>query len=128
MTKKVAIVGASSDLQNVRATEDQISAWKKIHGDIYEIKVDGHYGYVRAFDRATMKYALSQLKVDVTSGENSSKAEVSMAKIVELGEIGLKNCWVGGDTDILNNDRLFISAAIQVGELFDIAETSLKKL
>jgi len=109
-----------------QATPEQISALKKLHGDVWEITVDGHVGYVRGFDRATMKFALSQLKVKLD--HDGSGAEVSVEKMIELGEIGLKNCWVGGSEEILNNDRLFMAAALQVGELFDIAETTLKKL
>lgn len=107
------------------ATPEQIAAWKKLYGDVYEITVDGRTGYVRGFDRNTMKFALSQLKFKL--GADSS-AEVSVEKMIELGEIGLQNCWLGGDDEILNNDRLFMAAALQVGELFEIAETALKKL
>lgn len=106
-------------------TPDRIAAWKKLHGDVYEITVDGHTGYVRGFDRNTMKFALSQLKFKLGA---DSTAEVSVEKMIELGEIGLKNCWLGGDEEIKNNDRLFMAAALQVGELFEIAETALKKL
>ena len=109
-----------------QATPDQVAALKKLHGDVWEITVDGHAGYVRDFDRATMKFALSQLKIKIDP--DSSGAEVSVEKMIELGEIGLKNCWVGGSDEILSNDRLFMAAALQVGELFDIAETTLKKL
>lgn len=109
-----------------QATPDQIAAWKKLHGDVYEITVDNHVGYVRGFDRATMKFALSQLKIKLD--KDSQGAEVSVEKMIELGEIGLKNCWIGGSEEILGNDRLFMAAALQVGELFEIAETTLKKL
>lgn len=109
-----------------QATPDQVAALKKLHGDVWEITVDGHAGYVRGFDRATMKFALSQLKIKIDP--DSSGSEVSVEKMIELGEIGLKNCWVGGSDEILSNDRLFMAAALQVGELFDIAETTLKKL
>jgi hypothetical protein len=109
-----------------QATPDQIAAWKKLHGDVYEITVNNHVGYVRGFDRATMKFALSQLKIKLD--KDSQGAEVSVEKMIELGEIGLKNCWIGGSDEILSNDRMFMAAALQVGELFEIAETTLKKL
>lgn len=109
-----------------QASSDQIAAWKRLHGDVYEIGVEGHVGYVRGFDRSTMKFALSQLCMRIDP--ETKAAELNLEKMVELGEIGLKNCWLGGSEAILSNDRLFAAAALQVGELFEIAETTLKKL
>lgn len=123
-----ATLGRTPSVESLtgQATPDQIAAWKKLHGDVYEITVNSHVGYVRGFDRATMKFALSQLKIKLD--KDSHGAEVSVEKMIELGEIGLKNCWIGGSEEILSNDRMFMAAALQVGELFEIAETTLKKL
>lgn len=131
MNSKTQGLAQSQALSNIsgltgQANPDQIAAWKKLHGDVYEITVDDHVGYVRGFDRATMKFALSQLKIKLD--KDSQGAEVSVEKMIELGEIGLKNCWIGGSEEILSNDRMFMAAALQVGELFEIAETTLKKL
>lgn len=109
-----------------QATEAQISAWRNMYGDVYEITIGEHIGYVRGFDRATMKFALSQMSVKVDT--ETRQAEVSMAKMIDIGEIGLQNCWLGGSEEIKTNDRMFVAAAMQVGELFDIAEAKLKKL
>lgn len=127
MEKKVKIVETvKEDAKKLigEVAENQIAVWKKQHKDVFSIEVEGHIGYVRGFDRATMKYALSQLSIKANDKEQTISAE----KIINIGEIGLTNCWLGGSDEILTNDRLFIAAAMQVGELFDFAETKLKKL
>ncbi|MCL2245851.1 MAG: hypothetical protein FWC10_01920 [Lentimicrobiaceae bacterium] len=122
MGKKTEIAG--------KATLEQIEIWKKQYGEVYEIEVEGHYGYIREFDRETMKYALSQLKIKVDADKKDEKnvTEIDMEKIVNIGEIGLQNCWLGGDELLRTNGRLSIAASMIVGELFDIAEGNLKKL
>jgi hypothetical protein len=109
-----------------QADEMQIAAWKKMWGDVYEIQVGDHVCYVKGFDRTTMKYALSQLKMKVNT--ETKEVQMDMEKMLEVGEIGLQNCWIGGSEEIKTNDRLWVAAAMQVGELFELAETKLKKL
>jgi len=111
---------------NGKATEEQIAVWKKTYKDVYQIKVGEHYCYIRDFDRETMKYALSQLNMKVNT--EKKEAEIDMEKIVNIGEIALQNCWLGGDEEIKNNARLWVSASMQAGELFNVEETELKKL
>ena len=117
-------------LEKGKATPEQVEIWKKQYPEVYEINVEGHYCYLTGFDRTTMKFALSRLsiKVNPESAAAGKGVEINMEKMIEIGEIALQNCWLGGDDEIKTNDRLFIAAAMQVGELFDIAETSLKKL
>ena len=117
-------------LEKGKATPEQVEIWKKTYPEVYEINVEGHRCYLRGFDRTTMKFALSRLsiKVNPESAAAGKGVEINMEKMIEIGEIALQNCWLGGDDEIKTNDRLFIAAAMQVGELFDIAETSLKKL
>jgi len=125
--KKVLVVGDTAQVVLIgKATEQQIEAWKKMWGDVYEIQVADHVCYVKSFDRTTMKYALSQLKMKVNT--ETKEVQMDMEKMLEIGEIGLQNCWIGGSDEIKTNDRLFVAAAMQVGELFELAETKLKKL
>ncbi len=110
-----------------QATEDQIAAWKNMHKQgVYAIEVEGHVVYIKGFDRQTMKYALSQLRIKIDT--ESKVAELNMEQMVEIGEIGLQNGWIGGSEEIRTNDRLWTAAALQVGELFEIAEANIKKL
>ena len=125
--KKVLVVDDTAKVVFIgKATEQQIEAWKKMWGDVYEIQVADHVCYVKSFDRTTMKYALSQLKMKVNT--ETKEVQMDMEKMLEIGEIGLQNCWIGGSDEIKTNDRLFVAAAMQVGELFELAETKLKKL
>ena len=113
-------------MNNKVITPEQIEAWKKIHGGVYRISVGGKVGYLRKFDRGTLAFGLSQLsaKMDVESG----KVEIDAEKMLKVGEIALKNCWLDGDEEILNDDSLFVSAAMQAGTLFEIEECRLEKL
>ena len=117
---------SNKELENGKATADQIAAWKKMHGDVYEVTVGGKFCYVRGFDRVTMKLCLSQMKMKIDTETKST--EIDMQKMLEIGEIGLQNCWLGGSEDIKAIDNLWIAASMQVGSLFDFAEADLKKL
>ena len=117
---------SSEALPNGKATEGQIAVWKKQHGVVYEIEVKGYFCYIREFDRETMKYALSQLNMKINT--ETQEAEFDMDKLVNLGEVGLNTCWLGGDEEIKTSAPLFISACLQVGTLFEIADGTLKKL
>ena len=108
------------------ATDEQIAAWKNIYGDVHSIEVEGHVCYIKGFTRETVKYALSRLKIRIDSETNEAVMDVE--KMLEIGEIGLQHCFIGGSEEIKTNDRLWIAAAMKVGELFDIAEAKLKKL
>jgi hypothetical protein len=112
-----------------QATEDQIAAWKKIHkiDDVFAIKVDGHVCYVKDFDRASMKYALSQVTTTVDE-KGKEDYDFSLEKQVEVGEVGLQNGWLGGSESIKQDDKMWISAAMQMGALFRFSEVSLEKL
>ena len=108
------------------ATDEQIATWKKLHGDVFCITVKNHVCYLKGFDRKTMKYILSQLKVKVNT--ESKQAEMDMERIFEIGEIGLQNSWLGGSEEIRQKDELWVAAAMQAGELFQMVETHLEKL
>lgn len=109
----------------MKATKEQIQVWKnQWKGDVYELEIEGKYCYIRSFDRETMRCVLSNLTMKVSD----KGAEIDAGKILDIGAIGLTNCWLGGDDEILNNDRLYIAACMQVGELFELAQTKLKKV
>lgn len=110
------------------ATPEQIETWKKIHScdAIYRVRVQNHVGYIREFDRATMKCMLSLLEVKI-EGDTQTSLNMNLEKIIEIGEIGLTNCWLGGSEAIKEKDKLYMSAAMQVGELFEFEEGELKK-
>ena len=45
---------------------------------------------------------------------------------VKFGEIIMKNCWLGGDERILNDDELFLSANSILGNIIKIKTAELK--
>ena len=108
------------------ATDEQIAAWKSMYGNVYSVEVGGHICYVKGFSRETIKYALSRLKIRIDSDTN--EAVIDVEKMIEIGEIGLQNGFIAGSEEIKTNDELWIAVAMQVGELFNVAEAKLKKL
>lgn len=93
-------------------TSKQIEAWKKQHGDIYEIIVEDKKCYLKSPDRKTLSYAM-------TVGQN---------KPIELAEAILNNCWLGGDEEIKLNDQYFFAAASKIDELIQLKQAEIKKL
>ncbi|MCY4418878.1 MAG: hypothetical protein OXB93_03415 [Cytophagales bacterium] len=90
---------------------DKIAVWKKQHGTVYEISVEGKKGFFKAPDRAILGYAMSNQAQDPLS----------------YHEIIARNCWLGGDELLLSEDKLFLSLCTRLGELVEIKEAALKK-
>ena len=109
----------------MKATKEQIQTWKNTYKcDVFEIEVEGYRCYVRSFDRATMKCVLANLTMKL----RGDSTEIDAGKMLDIGEIGIENCWLAGDEEIKQNDRLWIAACMQVGALFEFAEAKLAKL
>lgn len=95
-----------------KVTTQQIAEWKKKHGDIFKITVDGKEAYLHKPDRKTLGYATS-----LASNEP-----------LKFNEVLLNNCWLGGDTEIKTDDTLFLSASSKLAELIEIKNAELVKL
>lgn len=93
------------------ATPEQIEAWKKQHGDVFLIEVDGSVCYLKKPDRKTMKY--------VASAGNDP---------IRGNEILLENCWLSGDERIKTEDSLFFGVSSQLAEIIDVKKADIKKL
>lgn len=94
-----------------KPTQEQIAAWKKEHGDIFEVSVDGRYGYLKKPDRKTIAYA--------SSVQNNP---------IKSNEIILNNCWIGGDEEIKTDDSLFMSVQSVLGNILEVKQAELVKL
>ena len=108
---------------------EQIEKWKSKYGKVHGVIVDGHIGYVRKVDRATVSYALSQMsfKMATEKGEDDAKTiEMNMGKLFKQGEAVLNNCWLGGSDEIKSNMSLWTAACMKAGELIEIKEADLK--
>lgn len=95
-----------------QATPEQIEAWKKAHGEISAVTVDGHVGYLKKPDRRTLSYASS----------------VGTKDPVKFNEVLLNNCWLGGSEAIKTDDALFFGVSAVLGELIVVKEAELVKL
>lgn len=95
-----------------QATPEQIEAWKKAHGEISAVTVDGHVGYLKKPDRRTLSFASS----------------VGTKDPVKFNEVLLNNCWLGGSEAIKTDDALFFGVSAVLGELIVVKEAELVKL
>lgn len=94
------------------ATPEQIEIWKKQHGDVFQLDVDGHIAYLKKPSRKVMSMALG-------AGKNDP---------IRFGEIILNNCWIEGDRKIIDEDKLFFGAMQQLDQMIEFASSDLKKL
>lgn len=93
-------------------TPDQIEEFKKEYGDIYLIQVEDKKCYLHKPSRQILDAA------NASSGKRSSA----------FNETLLKNCWIAGDKDIVNDDDYFLGASSQLGDIITFKQAELKKL
>lgn len=104
-------VEAKAELSG-QATQDQINAWKVLHGSIFALKVEDKICYLKKVDRKTLGYA-------TTVGKESP---------MKFNEIILANCWLGGDDELKTNDDYFLAVSGKLAQLIIIKESELEKL
>ena len=102
--KQEALVG--------QATVAEIDEWKKRHGDIYAIKVDGHVCYLRKPTRRDLSFASSAGNKDP----------------LKFNETLLRDCWLGGSEAIRRDDDKFMGASGVLDKIIPDAEAELEKL
>ena len=95
-----------------KATVAEIDEWKKRHGDIYAIKVDGHVCYLRKPTRRDLSFASSAGKKDP----------------LKFNETLLRDCWLGGSEAIRRDDDKFMGASGVLDKIIPDAEAELEKL
>lgn len=94
-----------------QATPEQIESWKQQYGDIFEIHVEGKYGYLKKPDRKTVGYAASV-----------------QSNPIKSNEIILKSCWIAGDDCIKDDDQYFLSVQGMLAPLMEAKQAEIKKL
>jgi len=92
-------------------TEKQIEDWKKKYGEIYAVTVEDKVGYLRKPDRKILSAA-------------NNYAQDS----IKYNEFVLKNCWLGGDVVLMEEDAYFFAVCKKLGELIEVKEAELKKI
>ena len=96
-----------------QATPEQIEAWKREHGEVFAIEVDGGVLYVRKPSRRDLSFAYS------AAAKKSG---------LEYMESIMKNCKLGGDESIITEDAKFMGASAQMATLIEVKEAQIKKL
>lgn len=94
-----------------QATAEQVNDWKKKHGDVFKVEIDGSVCYLKKPDRKTMTYV-------ATLGNSPVRANEAL----------LENCWLGGDDDIKKDDEKFFGVSAQLAEIIQIKEAEITKL
>lgn len=95
-----------------QATPEQIEAWKKEHGKVWAIIVDGHICYLKKPNRKTLGYA------SVAGKDNPLK----------FNEVIMNNCFIGGSEAIKTDDELFLAASSKLVDLIQVKEAELVNL
>lgn len=95
-----------------QVTQEQIDQWKKAHGTVKGLVVDGHIAYLKKPDRKTLGYA----------------STVGSKDPIKFNEIILANCWLGGSEAIKTDDSLFLSAGQVLADLIQVRDAELVNL
>lgn len=95
-----------------KATKEQVAEWKKEHGDVFEIEVDGKVCYLKKPTRRVL----------------SAAAVAGQRDPMKYNEVILTNCWLWGDEVIKTDDALFLGVSAKLGDLVEVVEASIKKL
>lgn len=94
----------------INPTEEDIAVWKKKHGDVFAVNIEGKTAYLKKPSRKSIGFSMS--------AKDPIKAK----------EILLKDMWVGGDENMLVEDAYFLGLAGQVDSLIEIKEAEVVKL
>jgi hypothetical protein len=92
------------------ATPEQLAEWKAKYGEFFGIQIEDKVCYLKKPDRKSLSFA-SQVGSDP----------------MKFNEVILKNCWLGGDEDILINDSLFLAASSKLDQVIEFKKAELVK-
>lgn len=94
----------------MKYSKEQIQEWKKKHGDLFEITVEGKGCILHRPTRRDLSYA-------------------SVVKDpIKMSETMLNQLWVAGDEEIKTDDALFFAAIQKMQEVLEVKEAEIKKL
>lgn len=94
----------------MKYTKEQLSEWKRRHGDLFEITVDGKSCILHRPTRRDLSYA-------------------SVVKDpIKMSETMLGQLWVAGDEEIKTDDALFLAAIQKMQDVLEVKEAEIKKL
>lgn len=91
-------------------TQEQIEGWKKKHGEVFELTIEDKSCLIRRPTRQEFSF-VSGIKDPI-----------------QLSETLLKQLWLEGDKEILEDDAYFLPAISHLDEVLKQKEASVKKL
>lgn len=92
--------------------EQKIETWKQKHKTIFAYEVEGKTVYLKQPDRKTLSAATIGSKGDP----------------IKYNEIVLKNCWLGDNIEMLEDDSIFYGLSQKIDEITNAKIGELKKL
>lgn len=95
-------------------TDEQLKGWKEKYGDVFEITCEDKKAVLHKPTRKDLSFAMA----------GSSQAKDS----IKYTEILLKQCWIDGDKEFMEDDNYFLSAVPVLGALAEVKEAEIKKL
>lgn len=95
----------------IAVTPEQIADWKRKYGEVYIATSEGRTAYLRRPDRKIISAAA------VLGGADNLKQK----------EVLIRNCWLGGDEEMLTEDKYFLGLSTQIDALIEVAQVELKK-
>jgi hypothetical protein len=95
-------------------TPEEVAELKKQHGweNIYYIEVKGKQCWLKPPSRVDLDAAI------ISNRKATSKFNGSI----------LRNCWLAGDKEIVDEDKYFMAVTTILDEVVDFGEATLKKL
>ena len=94
----------------MKYTKEKVEEWKRKHGDIFELSVEDKSCILRRPNRKDLSY-------------------VCVVKDpIKMSETLLKQLWLAGDTEIQEEDDLFLAIIPKMEEVIKVKESVIKKL
>lgn len=92
-------------------TQEQIEAWKREHGKVFVAKAGECAGYFRKPTRKELSYAMTLRE-----------------KPLEMTELILRSCWLGGDEAMLEDNECLLGCDKLVEKLLHVKEMEVGEL
>ena len=100
-----------------RASDEQIREWKSQYGEIFALSTDDEQG------RTRICYLRAPRRKDISAASVAGRVDP-----LKFNETILRQCWLGGDTDIRTDDKLFLSVSGKLADIIEVGEAQLEKL
>ena len=94
----------------MKITKEQIAEWKKKHGEIFEISVEGKSCVLHKPTRKDLSFASA------------------VSDPVKMSEAMLNALWIVGDEELRTDDSLFMAVIQKMQMVLEVKEAEIKKL